>query len=64
MSISPPSLLFKVVGPVIVIGLANVMLALFAWIVPERRTVPPVPLSVKGPARSVEEPAVRLSTPV
>ena len=64
MRISPPPSLFKVVVPVRVMGLAKEMLLLLAWMSPERETVPPAPLSVKGPERRVEPPATRFKSPV
>jgi len=62
--ISPPPSLFRLTLPDNVIGLAKEMLELLAWIVPERMTVPPVPVSEKGPERRVDAPAVNLKTPV
>ena len=44
--------------------MAKEMFASFAWIVPARFTVPPVPFSVKAPLSRVELPAVSERSPV
>ena len=62
MTMSPLPSLLMVAGAVNVMGVWNMISALFVFKNPERWTVP-APDSVKGPAMSVEEPGLSVKSP-